>query len=90
MRLPVPVYDGRESRVFAQDERTTRDVQAAVRPGPGTPEHFGMTFAKGDSLVRCVNRALHTLKSTGKLQSITAEWLSKKTNVGEVPVFSNS
>ena len=49
-----------------------------------------MTFVKGNSLVPCVNRALAAMKADHTLQSITTEWLSKKTNVGVVPVFSNS
>jgi hypothetical protein len=28
------------------------------------------------------------MKADGTLESITTEWLSKKTNVGEVPVWS--
>jgi polar amino acid transport system substrate-binding protein len=59
-------------------------------PPTAQSEHFGMTFQKGNPLVRCVNTALHTLKTSGTLQSITTEWLSKKTNVGEVPVFKSS
>ncbi len=56
-------------------------------PTVGTPEHFGMTFVKGNSLAACVNRALAELKADGALQAITKEWLSEKTNVGVVPVF---
>jgi polar amino acid transport system substrate-binding protein len=40
-------------------------------------EHFGMVFAKGNSLVRCVNDALSELKSDGTLQDIQDKWLSK-------------
>ena len=40
-------------------------------------EHFGMVFQKGNSLVRCVNRALGELKSDGKLKQIQDKWLSK-------------
>jgi len=50
-------------------------------------EHFGMTFAKGSPLVPCVNQALAELKGDGTLQDITKTWLSKKTNVGTVPVL---
>jgi polar amino acid transport system substrate-binding protein len=50
-------------------------------------EYFGMTFAKGSPLVPCVNQALAELKSDGTLQDITKTWLSKKTNVGTVPVL---
>ena len=59
-------------------------------PTVGTPEHFGMTFVRGNPLVGCVNRALAELKSDGTLQAITTKWLSEKTNVGAVPVFSTS
>lgn len=59
-------------------------------PTVGTPEHFGMTFVKGNPLVRCVNQALAELKSDGTLEAITTKWLSEKTNVGAVPVFSTS
>ncbi len=59
-------------------------------PTVGTPEHFGMTFVKGNPLVGCVNQALAELKSGGTLEAITTKWLSEKTNVGAVPVFSTS
>jgi len=51
-------------------------------------EHFGITFEKGNPLVGCVNLALQEMKADGTLESITQEWLSEKTNVGEVPVLS--
>jgi polar amino acid transport system substrate-binding protein len=47
-------------------------------PTVGTPEHFGMVFAKGNSLVTCVNKALAKLKSDGTLADIQREWLSQK------------
>jgi polar amino acid transport system substrate-binding protein len=47
-------------------------------PSVGTPEHFGMVFSKGNSLVSCVNKALAKLKSDGTLQKIQSEWLSQK------------
>ncbi len=59
-------------------------------PTISTPEHFGMTFVKGNPLVACVNQALAELRSDGTLQDITKQWLSVKTNVGVVPVFSTS
>jgi polar amino acid transport system substrate-binding protein len=59
-------------------------------PPTAQSEHFGMTFVKGNPLVTCVNRALAALKADHTLQSITTEWLSKKTNVGEVSVFKAS
>jgi polar amino acid transport system substrate-binding protein len=53
-----------------------------------TGEYFGMTFAKGSSLVPCVDQALEAMKSDGTLDEITKTWLSEKTNVGEVPVLT--
>jgi polar amino acid transport system substrate-binding protein len=49
-----------------------------------TGEHFGMVFTKGNSLVKCVNDALATLKSDGTLQQIQDKWLAK---VGGAPVL---
>jgi polar amino acid transport system substrate-binding protein len=49
-----------------------------------TGEHFGMVFAKGNSLVRCVNQALAQIKSDGTLQQIQDKWLAK---VGGAPVL---
>jgi polar amino acid transport system substrate-binding protein len=46
-------------------------------PTQGTPEHFGMVFAKGSSLVKCVDDALATLKSDGTLASLQQKWLGK-------------
>jgi polar amino acid transport system substrate-binding protein len=40
-------------------------------------EHFAMVFAKGNSLVACVNEALASLKSDGALQKIQSKWLSQ-------------
>ncbi len=46
-------------------------------PTVGTPEHFGMVFQKGNSLVRCVNEALSKLRANGTLQKLQTQWLSK-------------
>ena len=40
-------------------------------------EHFGMVFQKGNSLVRCVNKALATLRSDGTLKQLQQQWLAK-------------
>jgi polar amino acid transport system substrate-binding protein len=50
-------------------------------------EYFGMTFVEGNPLRDCVNLALDEMKADGTLQSIQTEWLSEKTNVGEVPIL---
>ena len=47
-------------------------------PTVGTPEHFGMVFDKGSSLLTCVNKALASLKGDGTLQKLRREWLSQK------------
>jgi polar amino acid transport system substrate-binding protein len=44
-------------------------------PTVGTPEHFGMIFEKGNSLVSCVNDALTKLRTDGTLASLQAKWL---------------
>ncbi|HSC51322.1 MAG TPA: ABC transporter substrate-binding protein [Gaiellaceae bacterium] len=42
-------------------------------------EHFGMVFAKGNSLVACVNKALTKLRNDGTLQQLQQKWLAKAT-----------
>ncbi|MGZ8705943.1 MAG: ABC transporter substrate-binding protein [Gaiellaceae bacterium] len=44
-------------------------------PTVGTPEHFGMVFEKGNSLVSCVNDALAQLRGDGTLKSLETKWL---------------
>jgi polar amino acid transport system substrate-binding protein len=51
-------------------------------------EYFGMTFVEGNPLRDCVNLALAEMKADGTLEAIQTEWLSEKTNVGEVPILS--
>jgi polar amino acid transport system substrate-binding protein len=51
-------------------------------------EYFGTVQAKDSSLTPCIDLALDEMRADGSLQAITDEWLSQKTNVGEVPVFS--
>ena len=48
----------------------------AAKPGG---EHFGMVFKKGNSLVRCVNKSLATLRSNGTLKQLQQKWLAKAT-----------
>ena len=50
-------------------------------------EYFGMTAEKGSTVIPCVNLALQEMKADGTLAAITQEWLSEKTNVGEVPTL---
>jgi polar amino acid transport system substrate-binding protein len=42
-------------------------------------EHFGMVFAKGNSLAGCVNKALASIKASGQLAKIQQQWLAKAT-----------
>ena len=42
-----------------------------------TGEHFGMVLAKGNPLTACVNRALASLRKSGKLKRIQQTWLAK-------------
>jgi polar amino acid transport system substrate-binding protein len=42
-----------------------------------TGEHFGMVFAKGNPLVKCVNQALAGLKADGSLKRMQDRWLSR-------------
>jgi polar amino acid transport system substrate-binding protein len=50
--------------------------QFPTQPGG---EHFGMVFQKGNTLVRCVNKALTTLRDNGTLQKLQQQWLAKAT-----------
>jgi polar amino acid transport system substrate-binding protein len=42
-------------------------------------EHFGMVFAKGNSLRECVNKALTELRNNGTLKQLQQQWLAKAT-----------
>jgi polar amino acid transport system substrate-binding protein len=42
-------------------------------------EHFGMVFARGNSLAGCVNTALSKLRANGTLGKIQQQWLAKAT-----------
>ena len=46
-------------------------------PNRGSRERFGMVFEQGNSLKRCVNRALNRLWSNGTMSAIKTRWLSK-------------
>ncbi len=51
-------------------------------------EYFGTVQAKDSTLTPCIDQAIGEMRDDGTLQSITDTWLSKKTNVGVVPVWS--
>jgi polar amino acid transport system substrate-binding protein len=46
-------------------------------PTSGTPEHFGMVLAKGNSLTKCIDGALADLRASGTLAHIQQKWLAK-------------
>ena len=50
--------------------------QFPTKPGG---EHFGMVFAKGNPLVRCVDTALTKMRADGTLQKLQQKWLAKAT-----------
>lgn len=56
-----------------------------ILPNEGTPEQLGMLFEKDSPLVPCVNAALATLKSGGKLAAIQTEWLA---GGGSIPTLT--
>lgn len=58
-------------------------------PAGGEVEYFGLVFEDANPLVACVNEAIEALRADGALAAIEQEWLSEKTNVGEVPVFTS-
>jgi polar amino acid transport system substrate-binding protein len=47
----------------------------------GSPEQFGMLFAKGNPLADCVDQALANIKQDGTLDQIEQKWLSQTVNV---------
>jgi polar amino acid transport system substrate-binding protein len=46
-------------------------------PNRGGREHFGMVFEQGNSLRRCVNRALNRLWANGTIKRIQNRWLAR-------------
>ena len=61
--------------------------QFPLTPGT-TPEHFSIVLPKDSALTSCVNAALAVMRARGQMDQITQTWLSEKTNVGNVPVFT--
>jgi polar amino acid transport system substrate-binding protein len=51
----------------------------------GTTDEFGMVFELDNPLVECVNAALTTLRDSGELADITAEWMS---DFADAPVIA--
>jgi polar amino acid transport system substrate-binding protein len=57
-------------------EEVPNSVVVGSFPAKGGGDHFGAVFAKGNSLVGCVNKALATLKSNGTLKQLQSKWIS--------------
>jgi len=57
-------------------EEVPNSVVVGSFPAKGGGDHFGAVFAKGNSLVDCVNQALATLKSNGTLKQLQTKWIS--------------
>jgi polar amino acid transport system substrate-binding protein len=53
-------------------------------PNRGSKERFGMVFEQGNTLRRCVNRALNRLWANGTIKRIQTRWLAR---VGGAPVI---
>jgi polar amino acid transport system substrate-binding protein len=51
-----------------------------------SPEQFGMVFEEGNPLRDCVNEALATLESSGRLDEIEQQWLSEATDAPVIPL----
>ena len=53
-------------------------------PNRGKREHFGMVFEQGNTLKRCVNKALNRLWANGTMKRLQNVWLAR---VGGAPVL---
>jgi polar amino acid transport system substrate-binding protein len=82
--LPTALYI---ADPYVQEVKNSTVVGQFANPSGTTPEHFGIVLPLHSTLTPCVDAALTAMRTDGSLQSITETWLSKKTNVGNVPVF---
>jgi polar amino acid transport system substrate-binding protein len=62
---------------YVRDVQVPHSMILGQFPTAAGGEHFGMVFAKGDSLAACVNGALAKLKANGTLARIQQQWLAK-------------
>lgn len=44
----------------------------------GVQEYFGLVFEKGNSLVRCANKAIRQMRNDGTLKRLEVRWLGQK------------
>lgn len=84
--LPTALY---MADPYVQEVKNSVVVGQFAPQTGGKTDHVSIALQKGSPLTACINLALAELKSSGQLQSLTTEWLSKKTNVGTVPEFSS-
>jgi polar amino acid transport system substrate-binding protein len=54
-------------------------------PTGADAEHFSVAMEKDSTLTPCINAAIATMKDSGRLESITKEWLSRQV---AAPVFA--
>jgi polar amino acid transport system substrate-binding protein len=73
---------------YVQEVKNSVVVGQFANPPGAEAEHYGITLPKGSALTACVNLALAEMTADGTLAAIQKEWLSDKTNVGKVPVFT--
>ena len=57
-------------------EEVPNSVVVGSFPAKGGGDHFGAVFAKGNSLVNCVNQELAKLKANGTLAQLQKKWIS--------------
>src|SRR5712691_6141368 len=84
--LPTALY---MADPYVQEVKNSVVVGQFAPQTGGKTDHVSIALQKGSPLTACVNQALAELKSSGQLQALTTEWLSKKTNVGTVPEFTS-
>jgi len=70
---------------------TAVEVPGAIIAGQfeseaAAPDHYGMLFAEGNTLVSCVNQALAALKNNGTLQDLEDTWLTQD---GAIPLIED-
>jgi polar amino acid transport system substrate-binding protein len=84
--LPTALY---MADPYVQEVKNSVVVGQFAPQTGGKTDHVSIALQKGSSFTACINLALAELKASGKLQALTTEWLSKKTNVGTVPEFTS-
>ncbi len=70
---------------IVRDVELTDGVIVGQFPSIGGTEQFGMSLAKDNPLVDCLNQAIEAIKLDGTLDAIFQEWLA---DVGNAPVIT--